>query len=351
VAELLKASEVPKLLTTSTAREFRIPEYNLSKLQERIGKLNESALKLGCSPILLKVVGTEEIKDPDTFIISRYYKVTVQGEAPKLKGWSFVATLTHAPEGNIIRTAPNETIPQSYYTAKPVCDYCKKDWILRRDTYIIKDEKGNYRQIGSNCLSDFLGHPDPQRYASFAEALAYLPKEIEQFEGSEGGMGPTFSRMSTEDYLAYVAATIDKFGWTSRKDVYEHKAPIATADEAYEQITSRTLKPSERVTIEPKHRKEAKAAIAYISANVVPDNEYLHNLKTFAGNPAFTIKEGMGTVASILPFFRREQEKLVKKQQQAVIGQGSNFVGEIGERLYDIPVTVLSAFTPEASGP
>ncbi len=46
-----------------------------------------------------------------------------------------------------------------------MCDYCKKDWIVRRDTYIVKNDKGEIRQIGSNCLSDFLGHPNPTRIA------------------------------------------------------------------------------------------------------------------------------------------------------------------------------------------
>lgn len=341
-------------MSTVVAQErvFKVPDYNLPKLQMRINQLNQSALKLGCKPITIKMVDTVEEKDEVGFI-HKFYKLSIDGEAPKLQGWKFVATLTHAPEGNIIRTTPGESVPQEYYKAKPVCDYCKKDWIVRRDTYIVKNDKGEIRQIGSNCLSDFLGHPNPMSYAMMAEALAGLQGEVEVYEKEDTGAAhsPHFERLDTEDFLTYVAATIDKYGWVSGKEAYEDPSKTSTATEAYRQMEDPPRDTRDRVIINQQHRDEAKKTLEYIRKNVEPKNDYQHNLKTLATAKAFTVHEGKGFVASMIPYFRKEQEREVVRQKRAEIGKGSNYVGEEGERLYDIPVTILSEFTPKSEGP
>ncbi len=330
---------------------YKIPESNIPKLQAKLAKLNQAALRIGMKPVTINTLGIQEIKDDKGFV-HRIYEVHIDGEAPKLAGWTFVATLTHAPEGNIIRTTPNETVPKQYYTAPPCCDYCKKDWIQRRDTYIVKNEKGEYRQVGSNCLADFLGHPDPNSYAAVAEMMAYLDKDAEELEKEDTGPNsPAFDRADTEEYLTYVAATIDQEGWISGKQAYENPGTISTAERALIQMEQRhTLRPNERVTITQKHKDEAKATLDHIRKTLTsPTNEYQHNLKTFASSNAFTVREGKGFVASMIPFYRRDMEKAIAQQKQAVLTKDSLFVGNIGERLYDIHITVLGIHETEGA--
>ncbi len=327
-------------------RTYQIPEYALPGLQDKVTKLNQKVLKLGLEPLRLDVLGSKDEEDAQGFI-HKTYEVKFVGKPPKLQGWEFVATLTHAPEGNIVRKIPGKTIPNHYLTAKPCCDHCKKDWIARRDTYIVKNDKGIYQQVGSSCLADFLHYADPYSYAAVADEMAYLPDQLGNIEAKghmgEGGQGPGFYRVNTEKFLATTAAVVDKFGWLSRGDAY-NKGGVSTADRVIDEMTGR----SRDVQVTQAHKDEAKKALAMVQA-VQPQNDYQHNLTTIAKASAFTLKEGAGFAASMLPYYRREIERQVARQHQAVIGKGSNFVGEIGERLYDIPVTVLSIKESEGS--
>ena len=327
-----------KLLAPPKGKTFRVPEENLEALREKIAKLNKEAGKLGCVPVKLDIVRTEEHKNPDTGVIKTLYHVYVEGEAPKLKGWTFLGALTHAPEGNVVRLVPGRSVPESYRTSPPKCDYCKKDWIVRRDTYIVQDESGNYKQVGGNCLADFLGHPDPYRYASYAESLAGLSGELEEFEREGGGGGIRFVREDLEIFLAEVAAVIDKEGWVSRGSAYQ-KGGIATADKAFAELTT----PTSRTPIRPekKHIEEAKKVISYMRMELKPTNDYQHNLKTLTAPNSFLVKEGSGIVASAVPYYRRETERRIQEERNAKQFANSQFVGEIGDRLYDVPVTVV----------
>lgn len=340
-----------KLLAPPKGNTYRIPEGNLSKLSERLSKLNEEASKLDSAPIHFDIMSTDDVKDEKTGEISRFFNVYVEGEAPKLKGWTFVGALTHAPEGNIVRPVPGKVIPDNYRTNKPVCDHCKKDWIVRRDTYIVQNDQGVYKQVGGNCLADFLGHPDPYRYARFAEWLAGLHGELEELENEkETNNSPQFKREDLKMYLAEVAAVVDEKGWKSRGAVYQEHAGTATADYAmnelhdtphtYHGVTTYPIRPQQ------KHFDEAEKVISYLRVDLKPDNDYLNNLKTLTSVDNFLVKEGSGIVASAIPFYRREIEKQVAKAKQASQfaqqALSSNYVGEVGDRLYGIHVSVLS---------
>lgn len=145
-----------KLLAPPKGDTYEIPEENLGRLEEKIAKLNKSAEKLGCKPIKLDVFNKVVHKNAETGEVTVNYQVYVEGEAPKLKGWTFLGALTHAPEGNIVRLVPGKSVPESYRTSKPVCDYCKKDWIVRRDTYIVHcDIKTGWSRLG-RCMKEVL---------------------------------------------------------------------------------------------------------------------------------------------------------------------------------------------------
>jgi hypothetical protein len=334
-----------KLLAPPKGRTFRVPEENLETLREKIAKLNKEAGKLGCVPVRFDIVRTEEHKNPDTGAIRTFFHVYVEGEAPKLKGWTFLGALTHAPEGNIVRLVPGKEVPASYRTAKPICDYCKKDWIVRRDTYIVQNDQGEYKQVGGNCLADFLGHPDPYRYASYAEALAGLAGELEDLEEERVGRGGIrFDREDLKIFLAEVAAVIDEKGWVSRGEAYQSGSE-ATADRALSELQTQPHtyqgRRVEPIRPEKKHLEEAEKVISFMRIELKPTNDYQSNLKVLTSTDNFLVKEGSGIVASAVPYYRREVEKRLAQEREAKQFANSEFVGQVGDRLYDIPITVV----------
>ena len=76
---------------------FKIPSVNMPLLEAKIQKLNKKAKKLGCQPIDLKVVSiiTEKRKDSDSGLEYDYliHECTVEGDSPKLMGWTLVAAI------------------------------------------------------------------------------------------------------------------------------------------------------------------------------------------------------------------------------------------------------------------
>lgn len=326
-----------KLLAPPKGKVFRIPEENLDYLYDKIAKLNGHAEKAGCVPVKLDIISIDQKTDADSGAVKFWYNVYVEGEAPKIKGWTFLGALTHAPEGNIIRLVPGKTVPQSYWTSPPKCDYCHKDWIVRRDTYILQNDKGEYKQVGGNCLADFLGHPDPFKYANYAEAYAGLDQEVTALE-KESSNVPTFTREDLKTFLAEVAAVIDQEGWVSRGAVYQGKGGLATADLALDHLHRKTAK---RIYPSQKNLDEADKVISYMRVDLKPENDYQQNLKTLTSKDVFTVKEGSGIVASAVPYYRREMEKQIKQAQQAKVSAASTYIGTEGERLYDVHVTVI----------
>jgi hypothetical protein len=156
---------------------YQIPERNLAHLRGEIDKLNRRALKLGVPVISLRETGNRtpvEHKDPETkLVVSVSYIVEIEliGATPKFGGWTLAATLEHTPEGNIIRKVPSVVIDlMPFKDCKPNCDHCK--FIRnRKDTYLVLHDTGRVKQVGHDCIADFLGHKNPQQLAAMAELL------------------------------------------------------------------------------------------------------------------------------------------------------------------------------------
>lgn len=217
---------------------FRIPEPNLDRLREKFAKLSKKAVKLGFAPILLADQGTEDVAvtervwnaagtemvDQPTGEVRRYYLFTIQGERPHLAGWEFVATLQHMTvegEGsqNILRTSPTYNggdLPIRFRTAvSTTCDHCHTSR-YRKETFVVRSEAGEFKQIGRQCIADFLGGVSVDRIASFLEYLRGAADTCALEEG-EGGWGAQDRRFSTTVFLAHVAAAIRVIGWVSRR--------------------------------------------------------------------------------------------------------------------------------------
>jgi hypothetical protein len=127
-------------MTTETAviQEFRIPDANLSALQEKIAKLSKKAMKLVGQPITLAVVKTFDVertkrnfntgKEEGTGQFDRFHTVTVSGPRPKINGWVFSAALdvvdVDGEKAVLVRNAPGETVPTHFRSRVEGCDHC-----------------------------------------------------------------------------------------------------------------------------------------------------------------------------------------------------------------------------------
>jgi hypothetical protein len=314
---------------TTTENTYEIHESNFAELQSKIDKINRRAEKLGVEPLTLVTLDSfvDEHKGPDGEPI--FYKkltVAIEGGIVKLNGWHFAATIQHTTEGNIVRSVPNagdEIDYLPYREVEPYCAHCKT--IRHRiDTYLVANEEGEVKQVGSNCLKDFLGH-DPRGALAMATYLSDLDDYIES-EKSEGfGGGAIVYKI--EDYLSWVAQEIRTHGWLSRGKA-RIEGDIATADAA-EQARWNYYKNKLGVLPSDADLEMAEKALEWareIPADVQSD--YLYNLRVATSRDYITHRE-FGLVASAIAAYAREVEKKMVAEREKVV---SEFQGEVGKR-------------------
>ena len=201
-------------------KTYKIPEQNLKTLKERVEKLNKRCRRLGVPEIVL-TEGAPEDREQDLKVV-RYIPVSIEGAAPIVGGYKFIAVLDHIPEvGTVIRALPGEQIGVGYRDAPPNCDHCQSNR-KRKDTYLVRNEDtGDIKQVGSSCLKDFLGgHASPEALAMGAETLATLNGLCEEYERAPTDFSNRY-RIPLLHYLGYVAQEIMEHGWVSRKTAYE----------------------------------------------------------------------------------------------------------------------------------
>jgi hypothetical protein len=356
--------------TSDTSRVdgvYWVPTSVLPPLSTKIGRLQRRAAKLGSLPITFEITGEREMREigrendgydektgriKSVPVYREYAKVVVKGEAPKFNGWRLVARLVHpgqsgAGSANIINEVPGETCPKSFRSVGSGCDHCKKAWIYRRDTYVVVNERGWYRQVGANCIADFLGHQDPEMIASIYEFYSDLAGSFaagdddDDYEG-QFRRGVTF--LSTDSVLQYTAAHHRVLGWVSRALANaSDKAPsignvtmalLGRGKEANEMRAE--IKPTDAdIEYAAKAREWAKT----IDPNT--DNTYLGNLSILAGSDTVSVRT-IGFTASIISAYKKSIEMDVKVQKARA---ETNHVGTVGDKVtMDLRVVVTRSF-------
>lgn len=313
---------------------FNIPSPYVPELIAKLTKLARRAAKLRVPAPSWEFGEEYAVEDPPKSDRWRHYRpVSVWGEAPKYAGWAFVGTLEHSEAGNIVRCVPDAKLPKRFRTERPKCDHCKKTR-RRNDTYVVRNEAGKYRQVGRQCLRDFLGHAAPEQ---IAQQLSYWKTFLAAMGDDEyggGGSGPVLPGIVC--YLSVVAAVIGEDGWMSRTAA-RATGSGSTADAAWNQIFPPLPRPKDfkPVQVTDAHRETAQAAVEWARTELAAKarrDEYEHNLMIAASKPAVTRRDA-GIVASMIPAYERAQGAKVRaKYLGRVDVRGSEHRGEVDER-------------------
>jgi len=315
---------------------YRIPEENISKLEELIGKLARRAKRLGVTPISIRRVGIDVVKGYDENPL-RLVLVEVEGEAPVLQGWRFLATIDHTHDaGNIVRTVPGAEIPASYRDADPTCDHCQVNR-RRNDTFVLRhEERGNLMQVGRSCLSSFLGGIDPKAAAEMAEMLAVVAttaEDCEEYDPRFGGGGGGALTYWTSLVLGVAAQFVIDNGWVSGKAA-SLEGTTSTAD----LVRAWIVRPNPKF-ISPAADALAEKALAWVEEEVRPKevkSDYEHNLVTVLTPSAIRWKE-IGIAVSAIGVFQQAQAR--KAQAASAVNE---YVGNPGDKLSGLELTLLA---------
>jgi len=298
-------------------------ETKLKELKKKAEKLNV-VFEYNCSEPF-------EIKHPNPHIdeMIRVYDFHVSFQEIKIPGWKFLGKIEHLSElGNVLSLVPNSPkIPEEYRTINQKCDYCEQKR-HRIKTFILQNESGEFKQIGSNCLKDFIGHNLNQLFG-----LSDIHYKISEFgDLLEEGFNSIPKMIETFEFLSYVASEIEQHGFISNKEAY-NTGNMSTSDYVWFALTN----PKEKKKLnkpQEKHEFLASQAIKWaqeITEEETKESEYLHNIKVLS-NLELLESRHKGFVASIVSSYQRNQSKIIEQE----LFQKSEFFGEIKKRVKNI---------------
>lgn len=337
---------------------YRIPEANQDALQARVVKMNRRAAKLGMEPIVVTVIGeefetrTKRIPLDDfgrTKTVEyqvRFILVTVAGKCPRVNGWTFAATIQHEEGGNILRTVPGfETcLPIRFRTAETACEHCGTNR-RRTDTYVLQfsafgagmKESWDWKQVGRNCLADFLRTDNAGALAEYAEMLASLDSEMGEYEdegfGGGGGGKVYYTALAL---LTQVACCVRVDGWCSRGEARASYVPkTATVDHAlmcFDPKLWAKLSAADQEKLTPTEADGVRAAAAIAWAQELPAdvaNDYLWNIRVVSHREQIGSREA-GLAGSIISAYNRFLEQEMERKYER--DNPSNWFGTVGKR-------------------
>lgn len=338
--------------------DYLIPEENIETFELLAAELSKRAVKLGSAPITVEK--TFEKKTP--FFATKldrrlgiesfrsWFRVTIEGETPKLAGWTFLARIEHAETGNLIFALPGVSVPVEYRTAASACDHCGVNR-MRNATYVVRHEDGSTRQVGSTCIADFLGHDDPHSVAKLAELLGAFDAEIVALgdEDSLGGGSRRPEAFALRGFLIGAATMIRVHGWTSRASARDYglqstsEAAIAYLDpwtRAEREEAARIGDPTDEDVA------KADAAIEWVRTSFAGRDlsDFEHNVASIVAAGSVTRKTA-GLAAAILPCHARALDKVAERAKTEKVD--SQYIGEVGTRI-DLEVEIAAAIPIES---
>lgn len=330
---------------------YRIPAASLAKLESEIEKLNKRAKKLSCEPIQLVVLRTitETRKDAllDFDYEVQFVECELKGTAPKLAGWSLVASIEPVPETNenLIREVPGEKCPNRFRTTDMHCDHCKIG--IRRKAIFVLKNGNDYKQVGRACIADFLGHQSPESLLNSAKyqlGVVALVSAARDSEKWADGFNDHQMTVPTSRFMTVAAMLDRKLGFVTRSQAKEEGQ--ATADLAWDFCTQdnkhlRALIQERGLVVEPEDRELAGQVIEWGKEIDKADSvsSYLHDVGVCCRAPNIEWKMA-GYAASALSAYQKELVKHVANHAPFTV---SKHLGTIDVRqvFEDLTITNL----------
>jgi hypothetical protein len=309
--------------------KHQISEMGMTDFEKKMSKLTKKAEKLGLPAVGFVVLSDEIVERKNYNGVSfgiRYFTVEVFGGSPTLAGWSFIAKIEHGENGNVVFSIANDVNVTEYRNAENHCDHCNVNR-FRSNTFIIRHSEGQYKQVGSSCLSDFMGNPDAEKIAEFYASEWFTTSTSEDIDDGMDGIGSGRFLIPTNHYVAWVVKAIEKFGWRSsaNQGMYTPATKNVAIDMMFDgknQLTDGD--------------KENAQAIIEKSIQVLESknnlSEYEWNLLTLIKREYIKINH-IGFVASVVGFYNRAIE---------VKANAGSFVGVIGQKVTNLSVSVVS---------
>lgn len=318
-----------------------VPEYRVEEFKSEMKTLGARCARYGLACPTWTLIEERTIKvrtDERGNLIAPYeiivYHFRVSGIVPHLNGYRFVAMLESMPRTtkNIVYPLPGATVPEEYFNSGARCEHCGLNR-YRKISYVVQDASGQYKQVGSTCVHDYVGTKNLSGLLSHLENIFRFFKINDEDDYS---VTPPANRIyALLDILSVACASVRAYGWRSSSAERE-LGGMSTADCVRRYVEEGPHTDKEKVQ-EVDRVQAAKILDAVTHALQTKQNltDYERNLATIIDSQRTTYK-AIGYSASIVPYgCRLEQQAHAQAASDA-----SNWVGQVGQRMTGLHVTV-----------
>jgi len=313
-------------------KTFTIDSTDLPLVKERLVKLNKKAVKLGIEPAtiintverLVKSKIVDEYTGKTRVIVTPVIDVTVSATEIKFGNYTHIATLDHTfGEHPIVKSVPNEIVPEKFHTAKPFCEHCNSDR-KRKTTFIFKDDAG-YKQVGSTCLKEFFGIDPTQKldwFSSFNEFSNEFVSRTETFETNTYILSLALAIVERTGFVSSKQAT-DSILSTSNEVKFVMCPPIGLKPEVYVYVREMRIRASELT-------ENADTMISWgIEKFSKESGDYAHNMNIFL-SAGYTTERYFGYTVSLVSAYNKDIADKIAKE---TVRSDNKFLGEVGTKI------------------
>jgi hypothetical protein len=323
--------------------QFNIHRSKMKQVEKKLATLNRRGSRIGGHLEITNVREYfEEREHPDARalgiegrkVLVPMVSFEIEGTVPVVNGWTILARVEHTKEGNIISRIDDGEIGD-WRTAAPVCDHCSTKR-ARRDTFFLRNESGEIRQIGRSCLADYVRSEDIGLatkfffFTSFCNSLGSSPVD------------PSMYQPATIDFLSCACAAVRIDGGYRSKS-FEGRSTASFSAWIYWPPSSMVPEAEKRAWADsqPTDDDKAKAEeiLAWLATVDSSKSEYMHNLQIACANETVT-ERTQGIVASAVVSFDRSRAAEKTKKATKV----SKYVGEIGKRIRGLQLVITKIF-------
>jgi NTP pyrophosphatase (non-canonical NTP hydrolase) len=310
---------------------YLIPEYSLPALEARFERLAQKARRHGSTGVKLHTQPAEPKIHADGTATPMYY-VKVLGESPKIEGYKLLGVISHGvgPGGtNLLSSFGANRIPGKYKNASSICEHCH---VARKRnlTYVIQDNDGRIKQIGTSCLDDYLVGVNASDRASILSAGEMLSEALTVLD--ELDEGNREKQIYLQGYLEQVAETAMRFKkWVSAKEAKE-KGEMSTAQIALDMLSIPEGEDTYGGNVAPRESARAlvKQALKWIRELPKQKEQYLEKLRLLCKEEVIEVRS-TGMAATLITVYQQKHlgsnfksSKEIQKKQDREVSWDAN---------------------------
>lgn len=318
--------------------EYDISAANIDVAKRKIDAANRRLAKAGITERFEMTVEpySKTQKEPNTGRLIKLDRAKVILNRPRIAydGYTFAARIDTTESGRLIAMSAPGVELDGWQPTSMTCDHCGTNR-SRKNVYVVRDEAGEYKVIGSSCLENYTGvHPQGLWVLQWDD-LAELQSEDDLSPGG-GGWSHGHVAAPTDDVLAVAAATAQVQG--SYQSRYSDRPTtgltsevlFATADTKEQRdLHGAIRRAADQVDVE-----ELKADIREALAG--EDSDWARNVLMLMDEDAVGDRHAR-LLASAISAVERLR---AKKRERATIAEGH--LAPVGEKVENVPARVLA---------